>query len=57
MIADNPVNGSGLSLAAAEREHILKILDSCNGNRSRTAELLGIGRKTLYRRLTSYGVS
>lgn len=43
-----------LRLAAVEKEHILKLLDFHGGNRQKTAETLGIGRKTLYRKLRQY---
>jgi DNA-binding NtrC family response regulator len=42
-------------LADVEREHILKTLASVDDNRSRAAELLGIGRNTLLRKLKDYG--
>ena len=42
-------------LADVEREHILKTLAAVDGNRSRAAELLGIGRNTLLRKLKEYG--
>jgi len=42
-------------LAEVERAHILKTLASVDGNRSRAAELLGIGRNTLLRKLKEYG--
>ena len=37
-----------------EKEHILNILDQCGGDKVKTAELLGIGLKTLYRKLSKY---
>jgi DNA-binding NtrC family response regulator len=43
-----------LSLAAVEREYILETLRDCNGNKSKTAEILGLDRKTLYRKLDEY---
>ncbi len=46
-----------LSLEAIEREYIMKILDSFSGNRKKTADTLGISRKTLYRKLSQYSVS
>ena len=44
-----------LSLISVERRHIIKMLDYFEGNRRKTAEVLGISRKTLYRKLSSYG--
>ena len=40
-----------LPLREMEREHMLKVLDYFNGNRSKASELLGVSRKTLYRKL------
>jgi DNA-binding NtrC family response regulator len=40
----------------AEREAISRALKETGGNREKAAELLGIGRKTLYRKLKQYGV-
>jgi DNA-binding NtrC family response regulator len=37
------------TLAEVEYQHVLKVLKACDGNRARTAEILGIGRATLYR--------
>jgi transcriptional regulator with PAS, ATPase and Fis domain len=47
--------GEVLTLAAAERRHILAVLERCDGNRKRTAEALEIGDTTLWRKLKSYG--
>jgi DNA-binding NtrC family response regulator len=38
------------------QEHILRVLELCNGNRVRTAHLLGIGRTSLYRYLKRDGI-
>ncbi|WP_027369998.1 helix-turn-helix domain-containing protein [Desulfovermiculus halophilus] len=46
-----PWKEAGLSLREVERRHIRKVLHLCNGHRSRAAVLLGITRKTLYRKL------
>lgn len=43
-------------LAEVERRHILDTLDRLGGNRKATAEALGIGENTLWRRLKSYGM-
>ena len=40
-----------LPLREIERVHMLKVLDHFNGNRSKASELLGVSRKTLYRKL------
>jgi DNA-binding NtrC family response regulator len=37
-----------------ERAHILGVLESVRGNRSRAASVLGIGTATLYRKLKEY---
>ncbi len=47
----------GVSMAEAEKEVILQTLSAQNGNKSKTAEVLGIGRKTLHRKLDEYGMS
>jgi two-component system, NtrC family, response regulator HydG len=41
----------GESLEEAEREQIRKVLVATGGNKSRAAQILGIERKTLYRKL------
>jgi DNA-binding NtrC family response regulator len=53
--ADAPRPGD-LSMAAAERTHIMLVLASVDGNRLRAAKLLGVSRQTLYNRLREYGV-
>lgn len=44
------------SLEEAERQHILAVLSQVGGNRSRAAQLLGIDRKTLTRKLKRFGI-
>jgi two-component system, NtrC family, response regulator AtoC len=43
-------------LAELERKRILEALDTCGGNQTRAAELLGMPRRTLIKRLDEYGV-
>jgi len=43
--------------AKAEQEAINKALLEAGGNREKAADLLGIGRKTLYRKLKQYGIT
>lgn len=39
-----------------EKEHILKTLESVNWNRTKASAILGIDRKTLYRKLKKWGI-
>jgi DNA-binding NtrC family response regulator len=39
-----------------EREHIQRILTSTGYHKSRSAEILGISRKTLDRKIVEYGL-
>lgn len=41
----------------AERDHILSVLKLTQGNRARAARILGISRKTLWKKLKHLGVS
>jgi DNA-binding NtrC family response regulator len=45
-----------LSLDDVRKVHIQKVLQMCNGNRLRAAQVLGIGRTSLYRYLKRDGV-
>ncbi|MGB7437577.1 MAG: helix-turn-helix domain-containing protein, partial [Candidatus Acidiferrum sp.] len=44
-----------LSLDEVRKVHIQKVLQMCNGNRLRAAQILGIGRTSLYRYLKRNG--
>ncbi len=44
----------GMTMSEIEREAIRATLAQCEGNRAQTAKQLGIGRKTLYRKLEEY---
>ena len=46
----------GSTLEEAERILIRETLAAQGGNKSRTAEILGIGRKTLYQKIEEYGI-
>jgi DNA-binding NtrC family response regulator len=56
LLESSPLEGSDLrTLAAVEYEHVMKVLKACDGNRARAAEVLGIGRATLYRFIAREG--
>ncbi|HKL78778.1 MAG TPA: helix-turn-helix domain-containing protein [Gammaproteobacteria bacterium] len=42
------------SLEEVERRHILQVLDRVAGHRERAAEILGINKTTLWRKLKQY---
>jgi DNA-binding NtrC family response regulator len=44
------------ALADAERARIVDALEKCQGNQTRAAELLGMPRRTLVKRLGQYGI-
>lgn len=47
---------SELELVNIEKEHIQKVLNYTNGNKTKTSELLGIALTTLYRKLKEYNL-
>ncbi len=49
--------GSSLTLEEVEKAHILRVLEQCNFNQSRAAEMLHIDRVTLHNKLKKYGWS
>jgi DNA-binding NtrC family response regulator len=54
--ATEPREHASETLADAETEQIRRVLAATGGNKSRAARLLGIERKTLYRKLEAMGV-
>jgi DNA-binding NtrC family response regulator len=46
--------GEGRSLDEVERRHILRVLEETQGNHLQAAKILGINRRTLYRKLEKY---
>jgi transcriptional regulator with PAS, ATPase and Fis domain len=47
---------AGRTLAATERAAILETLEHCGGNRTHAAQVLGIGLRTIQRKLREYGL-
>ena len=48
--------GDARSLDDVERNHILRVLEECGGNKTHAAEVLGIDRVTLHHKLKKYDV-
>ena len=42
-------------LEEVERRYILRVLEAVGGNKTLAAQVLGLDRKTLYRKLEHYG--
>ena len=51
-----PQSYAELSIEEIERDHILRTLESTEGNKSKAAQILGIERSTLDRKLKKYGL-
>jgi DNA-binding NtrC family response regulator len=54
---DVPSIGGDLTLKELEKRHIEGVLRRCEGNRTRAAEILGIERKSLYRKAERLGIA
>ena len=52
-----PASPGGLNLQETETALILRALDDCRGNRTDAAQMLGISRRTLHRRLKELNIS
>jgi two-component system NtrC family response regulator len=57
MLTGKTTNNNSLSLFEVEKQHIRKTLAFTNGNKTRAAQLLGIGLATLYRKMEEYKLS
>ncbi len=51
-----PRAGDEITLQELERRHLEEVLRGCGGNRSQAARILGIERKTLYRKAHRLGI-
>jgi transcriptional regulator with PAS, ATPase and Fis domain len=56
-VAPGAVPSAPLTIDELEKQHILRVLRDCGGHRGRSADVLGINRRTLYRKLLEYGVA
>jgi len=56
-LVTSQVTAANPTLDVIERAYIMWVLQSEGGNKSRTAEVLGIDPSTLYRKLSRYGVA
>jgi len=54
VVSDDP--SELVALEEVERRYILRVMEAVGGNKTLAAQTLGIGRKTLYRKLEQYGV-
>ncbi len=48
------IDADAPTLEVLEKRYIMKILDHCNGSKEQTAEILGINKSTLWRKLQSW---
>ena len=55
VLAGSPTT-AGLTMEQLEKIHISNTLKLTGGNREKTAKMLGIGARTLYRKLREYGL-
>lgn len=56
IVRAGPPNLAGMTMADVEKLHIMNTLRMFGGNREKTAKALGIGARTLYRKLRDYGL-
>jgi DNA-binding NtrC family response regulator len=56
MVKAPPAAGGNFSLEEMERRHIVQVLQETKGNVKAAAGVLGIDRKTLYRKAAEYGI-
>jgi DNA-binding NtrC family response regulator len=54
LAADNPTEL--VPMEEVERRYILRVMDAVQGNKTAAARILGIERKTLYRKLERFGI-
>ncbi|HKY20126.1 MAG TPA: sigma-54 dependent transcriptional regulator [Vicinamibacterales bacterium] len=55
-LQDDAAQAAGDALSTVERDHILDVLARAGGNKAKAARILGLDRRSLYRRLDAYGL-
>jgi len=56
--AANPSSNTSLpTMEKMERDLIVKALHECGGNKGKAADMLGVGRKTIYRKIKKYDIN
>ncbi|MBW1827174.1 MAG: sigma-54-dependent Fis family transcriptional regulator [Deltaproteobacteria bacterium] len=51
-----PVSDKAASLEETEKQHLFEVLEKCQWNKKKAADILGIGRSTLYVKLKKYRI-
>ena len=54
--ADQPSDTAGRTMQSAGKEMILRALQAADGNQTRAAQALDMGRNTLWRKMKKYGI-
>ena len=49
---DAPLEETLFSLEEVQRRHVMRVLERVGGNKARAAEILGVGRATIYQLLS-----
>jgi two-component system response regulator HydG len=57
LLLTSPDSAELVSLEEIERRYILHVLDALGGNKAMVAQILGVDRRTLYRKLDRYSQS
>jgi len=53
---DNTTKGLNNAVDSAEKNMIFKVLRECFGNKTRASEVLGISKRTIYRKIAKYNI-
>jgi two-component system response regulator HydG len=57
LVVDSENPATFITLEELEKRYILRVLDACQGARKKASRILGIDRKTLYRKLVRWGAA